>query len=55
MQDGVPVSTDPATPIYLVLLSCVGPASSEERPCCSTQEETLPGLDDLTESPGEYF
>ncbi|PSS36045.1 Homeobox protein like [Actinidia chinensis var. chinensis] len=46
VQDGVPVSTDPATPIYPVPLSCVGPASSEERPCCSTQEETLPGLGD---------
>ncbi|XP_057493196.1 homeobox protein LUMINIDEPENDENS-like [Actinidia eriantha] len=46
VQDGVPVSTDPATPIYPVPLSCVGPASSEERPCCSTQEETLPDLDD---------
>jgi len=33
-------------PIYPVPLSTVGPVSIEEGPSCSTQEETLPGLDD---------
>ncbi|KAL6968461.1 hypothetical protein U1Q18_034263 [Sarracenia purpurea var. burkii] len=46
VQDGVPVSTDPERPIYPVPLDCVGPASSEEGPSCSTQDEILPGLDD---------
>ncbi|XP_058200171.1 homeobox protein LUMINIDEPENDENS [Rhododendron vialii] len=50
-QDGVPLNTNPSLPIYPVPLSTVGPVSSEEGPSCSTQEETIPGLDDA----GRHF
>ncbi|XP_057484483.1 homeobox protein LUMINIDEPENDENS-like [Actinidia eriantha] len=46
LQDGVPMNTDPTIPIYPVPLNCVGSSSSGGRPSCSTQEETLPGLDE---------
>ncbi|XP_028085274.1 homeobox protein LUMINIDEPENDENS isoform X1 [Camellia sinensis] len=46
VQDGVPMTTDPAMPVYPVPLNSVGPPSSEEGPSCSTQDETLPVLDD---------
>ncbi|XP_052196130.1 homeobox protein LUMINIDEPENDENS [Diospyros lotus] len=45
MQDGVPMSTDLAMPIHPVPLNSLGPTGSEEKPCCSTQAETLPGLE----------
>ncbi|KAG5514298.1 hypothetical protein RHGRI_035638 [Rhododendron griersonianum] len=50
-QDGVPLNTNPSLPIFPVPLSTVGPVSSEEGPSCSTQEETIPGLDDA----GRHF
>ncbi|GMN38080.1 hypothetical protein TIFTF001_007342 [Ficus carica] len=40
-HDGVPASSDP------VPLNTIGPASVEETPSCSTNDDTLPGLDDL--------
>ncbi|XP_057461482.1 homeobox protein LUMINIDEPENDENS-like [Actinidia eriantha] len=46
MQDVVPMNTDPTIPIYPVPLNCVRPSSSGGGPSCSTQEETLPGLDE---------
>ncbi|PSR86041.1 Homeobox protein like [Actinidia chinensis var. chinensis] len=46
LQDVVPMNTDPTIPIYPVPLNCVGSSSSGGGPSCSTQEETLPGLDE---------
>lgn len=40
-HDGVPASSDP------VPLNTIGPASVEETPSCSNNDDTLPGLDDL--------
>ncbi|KAF5455199.1 hypothetical protein F2P56_024801 [Juglans regia] len=45
-HDGALISSDPTIPIDLVPLDSVGPASVEEAPSCSTQDDALPGLDD---------
>lgn len=46
LHDGALISSDPMMPIDPVPLNSVGPASVEEAPSCSTQDEALPGLDD---------
>jgi hypothetical protein len=45
-NDGTIIISDPMTPIDPVPLNSVGPASVEEAPSCSTQDDDLPGLDD---------
>jgi hypothetical protein len=45
-DDGAIISPDPMTPIDPVPLNSVVPASVEEAPSCSTQDDALPGLDD---------
>lgn len=46
-QDGVPTSSDSLVPIDPVPLNTINPTNVEETPSCSTEDDVLPGINDL--------
>ncbi|KAF3436407.1 hypothetical protein FNV43_RR23499 [Rhamnella rubrinervis] len=46
-QDGVSTTLGALVPVDPVPLNTVGPSSLEEAPSCSTQDDALPGIDEL--------
>lgn len=46
-HDGISAASGALMPIDPVPLNTITPASVEEAPSCSTQDDALPGIDDL--------